>query len=396
MMLFRSVPRKLLVFVFLEAALFSVVWVVYPPYLRMLGFTASEYGLLGSLIGASSLLLTIVSGWLLDRARACSMISLSLLLGSIEFVFLSTGNKVLVYASALLGGACNTLYFLSLDVLVSRIVSSQCYSRAYSYIYAFSQLGGAVGCYAGWIPQIVGEKTGSTLLVYRWSILVIAFLLPTLLPILKGISEDKPLGGKRIDIREFKSMLRGGIGVVVLAELVIGFGAAMSVHNMSYYFVLKYNVESGSLGTVYGFENLVMAGLMMLMPRISDFAGSPLKAYVSVSMTSVPLLVLITLVNNYAAAATLFIARTALMNAAYPLLTTVVMLMTKESARGKVLGMISFVREAVTIPGRYLGGCLMQRNLEAPLRITAVLYTAALIYLLVGLGSRNKKAGSAG
>ncbi len=385
-----------MVFVFLESMLFSVVWVVYPPYLKILGFTASEYGLLGSLMGASSLLLTIVSGWLLDRARACSLIGFSLLLGSLEFIFLSTGNKILVYASALLGGACNALYFLSLDVLVSRIVSSQCYSRAYSYIYAFSQLGGAVGCYAGWIPQVAGEVAGNKLLVYRWSILFIAFLLPALLPLLKKVGEDKPLGKKGVDLKELKSILRGGIGVVVIAELIIGFGAAMSVHNMSYYFVLKYNVESGSLGTVYGFENLVMAGLMMLMPRISDFAGSPLKAYVSVSMTSVPLLLLITLVNNYAVAATLFIARTALMNAAYPLLTTVVMLMTKENARGRVLGTISFVREAVTIPGRYLGGCLMQRNLEAPLRITAVLYTVALMYMLIRLGSKNREAGSAG
>ena len=55
-------PRGLLVFSFVDAAFMSLIWVIEAPYLKVLGFTPLEYGILGSVMAFSTLISLSVTG----------------------------------------------------------------------------------------------------------------------------------------------------------------------------------------------------------------------------------------------------------------------------------------------------------------------------------------------
>ena len=59
-------PRELITYSVLDAIVSSLFWVVQAPYLKCLGFTAIEYGLLGSVYATSVVCTTLVVGWLVN------------------------------------------------------------------------------------------------------------------------------------------------------------------------------------------------------------------------------------------------------------------------------------------------------------------------------------------
>ncbi len=101
----------------------------------------------------------------------------------------------------------------------------------------------------------------------------------------------------------------------------------------------------------------------------------------AVTGSSVPLLVAMTLVDNYPVAATLYLARSVLMNVANPLYNAFIMRLVPMELRGTASALLSL---SWTIPagiGRAVGGLLLDIDLELPLRLTALLYTIALAIL---------------
>lgn len=168
-------------------------------------------------------------------------------------------------------------------------------------------------------------------------------------------------------------------------------GASLAIHNANYYFVLKYGVGSGELGTLQFFESLGMGVLMLTMPKLSELVGNPLKTYAYVASTSLPLLVAITYVDNYYLAMALFVARTVIMNVASPLFTAFTMSILPKEHRGKALSLMNIVRDLVSIAGRGFGGYLLSINLEYPFRVTTGVYCVALTYLLLAFRNTGQK-----
>ena len=287
--------------------------------------------------------------------------------------------------------------------MVSRVVKEERYYYVYPYIDALDMVGNAIGSYAGWLPEIIVKTYGlSYLEVYRYTLLTTAMLsLLAIIPLIKIKIVETPKTSRSVKgfVESFKGIPRSTwrvIGKIMVFEALIGLGAAMSIHNISYYFMLKYGIESGELGTLYGTESLLMALLMMFMPKVSEFVGSPLKAFVLVSFTSIPPLVAITFVNNYLLAFALYIVRTVLMNVASPLFTAFMMAVVPSDHRGKASSIVDLSRSVPSAIGRGLGGYMLGIDLELPLRITAIIYTLSLTYLFLVFRSdklsRTKKA----
>ncbi len=78
------------------------------------------------------------------------------------------------------------------------------------------------------------------------------------------------------------------------------------------------------------------------------------------------------------------------MNVASPLYTAFLMYIVPAEHRGKVSSLIGIARRIAIIPGRSLGGYLLEVDLELPLRLTALLYTIALGLLAVWFRREEK------
>ncbi len=389
--------RRLIIAGFAWGLAWGLLWSILAPYLRGLGYSGTQYGLVGSTAVLSGALFTLLGGTLSDRYGSVKVLSVGLLVESLALVLISTGDPLIVALGFFLNGMANGLSMVAQQTLVARIGSDEELHYTFSYVTASSTLGGGVGSFLGWIPVLAVDYFGVPLLkAYKYTILASSIIPIIIIPVILGIEERFPIHTrKRYGLIEASRRFTRRFYVVTLTEIIIGFGAAMSIHNIDYYFSAKYGVTSAGLGSVFGLQQLAMAGLMTLMPRLADRLGGTLKLYLIVSYSSIPLLILMTLINNFPAAAGIYLVRSILMNVSNPLFNAFIMRLVPVELRGTATAFLSL---SWTIPaggGRAVGGWLLDKNLELPLRLTAILYTIALTILAVVFVEELKGRGEA-
>ena len=385
--------RRLLLLGMLNGASWGLVWSVLAPYLRSLGYSGAEYGLMGGTAVVSGAIMTLVGGGLSDRVGARRVAAAGLLLQSVALLLISRGSFATVSAGFFLNGAANGLAFTSMQALVARSGRDEALHYTFSYISAMSTLGGAIGSFAGWAPVLASRHAGVPLVEAYRAALAVSSLLPLVsAPLALTVPEDLGPRWARTGIREGLKHLRGRFARVAVANVLIGFGAAMSIHNIDYYFSAKYGVTSAQLGSIFGLQQLFMAALMTVMPRLADRAGGPLRVYLAVSYSSIPLLVAMTLTDSFALASALYLVRSILMNVANPLFNAFVMRLVPRELRGTASALLSLSWTLPAGGGRAVGGYLLDIDLELPLRLTAVLYTVALTYIALEFRDQHGRA----
>ncbi len=375
--------KKLIVAGLMAGLTWGLLWSVLAPYLRGLGYSGSQYGLMGSTAVLSGALFTLLGGTLSDRYGSKKILVVGLVLQSIALLLISTGEAYTVAAGFFLNGMANGFGFVAQQTLLARTGKDEELHYTFSYVSAASTLGGGVGSFLGWVPVLVSKSYGTPLLeAYKYTIVAAAIIPIATIPIILTIQERLETSvAKRYSILGAAKKFTRRFYIVAFTNMLIGFGAAMSIHNIDYYFAAKYNVNSASLGSVLGLQQLIMAALMTQMPKIADRVGGVLRVYLAVSYSSVPLLIAMTLVNSFPIASGLYLVRSILMNVANPLFNAFVMRLVPLELRGTASAFLSL---SWTIPaggGRAVGGWLLDKDLELPLRATAVFYTIALTIL---------------
>ncbi|MEB3851690.1 MAG: MFS transporter [Desulfurococcales archaeon] len=262
----------------LSGASWGLAWATMAPYLRSLGYTGTEYGLLGAaavLLGAAS---SIAGGILSDIWGSARTASLGLSLGGLAYALIAAGTPYWVAAGFAVNGLSAGLGMTAMQALAARLGREERMHYTLSYYAAASTLGGALGSFSGWLPRLAATWAGVPLVdAYRYALLASGALsaaaglavLPARGPLERGLAG-------RAGLRLLASSVRGLEGRfyrIVAVEAVLGFGAAMSVHNIDYYFAAKYGVDSAQLGSVLGAQQLLMAALTAYLPRLSDRAG---------------------------------------------------------------------------------------------------------------------------
>ncbi len=388
-----GVQRYLLLLALTAGLTWGFRWSVQAPYLRGLGYSGTEYGLLGAASVFTTALFTFLSGFLSDLFGARKVIIIGLLSVFLAMLFISIPSTLYIVVGFLLSGMGGGLWWTAETVLVSRAVREEKLHYAFSYVGAANSIGGAAGSFLGWFPVLLSKYSGIGLIdAYSWSIRIISLLVFIQLYSVLHVREQRTAVMEK---RDYKQILRGvrGLGkfyYIILIEILIGLGAAMSIHNIDYYFSAKYNTTSAELGSIFGLQQLIMAFIMIALPSIADTVGGPLKLYLLITFPSIPLLIGMTLTNNYLVASALFLIRSIMMNVANPLFNAFSMSLVPSEKRGIASAFISL---SWTLPGgggRALGGFLLDIDLELPLRLTAALYTFSLTLLALIFGrSRN-------
>ena len=385
----NKIPRVLLLISAVVGITWGLLWSVQAPFLRSLGYSGTEYGLLGGLGVVSGAVATILAGVLSDLVGARTVMAAGILAYSSSLLLISTGEWLSIVAGYALLGISHGLYWTSNRALIARIGEDKYLHYSLSYYAAAGSMGGAVGSVAGWVPVLASRSYSIELVeAYRWSIRLLSLFVLVGIPLTTRVSGEAIVRRESL-LKAVKSINRLFLGLAVF-EMIIGFGAAMSIHNIDYYFALKYRVTSGELGSVFALQQLAMALLMIKLPGLSDRVGGPLRVYISVAATSIPLLIGMTLTNSYLVASTLYLTRSILMNVATPLFEAFALGLVDRGVRGVASSLLSL---SWTIPGsggRVVGGYLLDIDVELPLRLTALLYSIALVgYAVIGKKARS-------
>ncbi len=394
--------RFYLIIGFLNGVAVGILWAIYAPYLRLLGYSATIYGFIAGSGVVVSAVSSLIAGILSDAIGSKRIAFYGLLLNILSYLLIYLGEFWSLLLASMLNGFSSGFYYTAYTVLVSKSTSSDKLHYAYSYTMASSIMGDALGLYLGWIPVITSNYTGIPLLTcYRYMVLSPVFIAVLSIYILERYIHEKTTRKANLAsfdrlkelLYEYKHLPRG-LYILIVSEAIIGFGAAMSIHNIDYYFTLKYGVTSGELGSVLGTQQLLMALLMFKLPGFVKRVGDVVKTYLVVTTPSIPLLIAMTYTNDYLVASIIYIIRSILMNLANPLFNALSMQITPENLRGRAASLLSLPWTLLGGLGRGVGGRLMDIDVELPLRITALLYVIGLSIIAVFFRREYVKATS--
>jgi MFS family permease len=162
-------------------------------------------------------------------------------------------------------------------------------------------------------------------------------------------------------------------------QILIGFGAGLSIPMLAYYMSVKFSVESGPIGTLNAVVSLIAIPFVFFIPALANRTGT-LKAIVIPQFASVPLMILLTFSPSFAVGSFFFIFRQILMNMSGPLMTTFTMRIAKPEQRGTVTAMAGIAWKIPNSIATQVGGVMFDRNLDSPLYATSAIY---IVYILV-------------
>jgi len=381
----KRIDTKLLLLNFNQGIFFGYNWAVLGPYLRALGYSGLVFGVLGGISILFSSISTILAGIISDLKDSKIVLVLGTMLYSMVFILFYIPSLLTLLSAYILLGIANGFLMTGLDVYTSRVGKDETLHYTFSYVRSAMSFGGAIGSFMGWLPIFISVEISRDLISsYRD-----AFLFLLILSITNIIASLKLRGlhgiltsNKKASLRKIFSLK--GLGrfyYIVITSILIGLGAAMSIHNISYYFAAKYNVTSGEIGSIFGLQQLIMAIIMIKLPNIADKYGGPLRTYLLTTIFSIPLLIAMTIVNNYFVASTLYLIRSILMNVSSPLYTAFALSLVPRDKRGIATSILNLSSRIPTGIGRAIGGWLLDIDYELPLRITALLYSISLAFL---------------
>jgi MFS family permease len=348
------------------------------PYLKHIGLSPQEVGLLqlASSIALSASL--IPAAFLADKfgRKKIALSSLVPILPGFLIVLYAPGFNYMLVGFVLIGIG-NAIAGVTLNPLIADVTPRDKLDLVGSLSQILWLAGASIGMALSWVPQLIANSHSlldayRTFMLYGGIIAATSFLL--LLPVRDNVkpSEKFVLGFSRETI------------IFTVLSAITGLGAGASIQLINYYFMTKFGVEAGELGTRMLVETLLMIPFTSLAPIISSRLGT-LKAVVALQLASIPLLVATAQAPSFLTAAAFFTLRTVLMNAANPLFWSLTMKIIGPEERSRYTMLNILAWQVASGTGSAIGGTLMNINLDSPLYLTASIYlvqTALLFTLL--------------
>ncbi len=260
----------------------SVVLVL---YLAETGLTEKQIGLLFTLTLAGD---AGISLWLTTHAdsfgrKRTLLVGAFLMLGA-GIVFILTNNIVILMAAAIIGvisPSGNEIGpFLSVEQAgLSQLVSNEARTKTfawYNLVGSFSTASGALA--GGWIAQILQSNGWSALEAYRSILMGYAFggLLLTILFLSVSPAIEITKTATEVNVKKLFGLHKSQKVVVKLSMFFAldAFAGGLIVQSMiAYWFHVKFGVDSGVLGSIFFFAN-VLAGISALLAvKIAEKIG---------------------------------------------------------------------------------------------------------------------------
>jgi len=357
--------------------IYAVIWQL---YLKAAGYGGLEIGTYSLVQSFSMTLLTIPCGFIADRTKRRGLLIFGGFLGIVStLIILLSVTMASLFVSALIAGASWAISGPAWNALFAETVEESGMEVGYGLSAFLGNICFAIGNILGWVPELLVSKLSLTYFsAYR------TFLY---LPIVLQILSNTPL----VFVKEkFEPISRGlkfrarGVALkFIITSALVGFGAGFSIQLFGYYLSVKFNVESGPIGTLYALSSVLGAPAFLASAPLSSAIGI-VRGVIIPQLVSIPLLILIPFSPNFSLAAALYIPRTMLMNMSNPLVQALMMKLTPEEERGSVSSLSQMAWNLPNAISNRIGGFLMDYvSIDLPIFITSALYTLYLVTFYV-------------
>ncbi len=357
--------------------IYAVIWQL---YLKAAGYGGLEIGTYSLVQSFSMTLLTIPCGFIADRTKRRNLLIFGGFLGIVStLIILLSVTMASLFVSALLAGVSWAISGPAWNALFAEAVEESGMEAGYGLSAFLGNICFAIGNILGWVPELLVSRLSSTYFdAYR------TFLY---LPIVLQILSNTPLIVVKEKFKPVPKGLKFRAGRVafkfIITSALVGFGAGFSIQLFGYYLSVKFNVESGPIGTLYALSSVLSAPAFLVSAPLSSAIGI-VRGVIIPQLVSIPLLILIPFSPNFSLAAALYIPRTMLMNMSNPLVQALMMKLTPEEERGSLSSLSQMAWNLPNAISSRIGGFLMDYvSIDLPVFMTSALYTLYLVTFYV-------------
>ncbi|MGF7046959.1 MFS family permease [Paenibacillus sp. DS2015] len=320
--------------------------VLYNLFIQGLGYGNAMNGRIISIQSLATALMFIPVGLLGDRTSRKRLLIIGALFTGLAFIgrsFLVAEFNLLTFA-VLTGLFTSIFQVLAIPFLAESVPVSQ-RLRVISYYSSLVLASQVIGSMGGGILadliQSLGVSRVSSLQIVLTTggIATFAAFIPLLLMI-EPAKVAKPVlapptvtnhtipAGNRPLKSEYKV-----IGQFAIVQLIIGTGSGLVIPYLNLYFTNRFSVSLSAVGLLISLGQIMTIVSMLIGPSLAGRIGS-VKAIICFQMLSLPFLLLTGFTNILAIASISFLFRQALMNAANPIQSTVLINRVSDSNRG--------------------------------------------------------------
>lgn len=368
-------------------------------YLKLVGFTESEIGVLitSSILGGAAL--TLAANYIEARiGRKRSLVLFALVMSGASLVFVLSTNYVALLTAALLGtvnlGGGDVGAFLSLE---QSIIPQTCRNERRNLAFALYNMGalfaGSGGALlVGFFPTLlqhslglsVGESLRSMLVIYAISSVLALLSYATLSTDVEIVQEERKLSGASLS-----PISRRRIGELCALFAVDSFGGGFFVPTLlTFWFFTRFQTPLVTLSLVFSVYNAIGAISFIASARLANTIGQ-LKTMVFTHIPGSALLIIMAVSPNFLTAVSLFLVSGMLSLMDVPARQSLVVSLVSPEERVAASGFTNLTRSLFQVPSPSISGFLLQYvSLSAPFIVGGtieILYDTALFFRFNGV-----------
>lgn len=380
--------------------------VLYNLYIQGLGYDDAMNGRVVSIQSFATALMFVPIGIWGDRTSRKKILVLGALLSGVAFILrsFSSGEAALLGFAVFTGLFASFFQVLSIPFLAENVTTAN-RLKMFSYFSSLGLASQVIGSLGGGVFADALKSFGFANLLSLRTVLVIggAATLAAFIPMLFVRENNKATATQMTPEAEMQTPKEEAspaadsrmIARFVAAQLLIGLGSGLVVPYLNLYFTNRFSISLSLMSLLISLGQVMTIFSMLIGPSLANRVGQ-VKAVVCFQMLSLPFLLLTGFTNGFAIAAVSFLFRQALMNAANPIQSAIMIDRVADKRRGiaNSLTQTAFMlgwatmgpvqSHLVTAYGTYWGYAIT-------FSMTGCLYTAAsLLYYFMFRGDSSK------
>lgn len=353
---------QVLISSFLVAVGINLNWLFLNFHLESLTVGRTFIGFANAVPAISTVVLGIPMGLLIPRLGYVQSLALGGgLAGFGELLVAWAPNPGIILVGLLGFGLGNVLVMGTTAPLISILVPEVRQVLALSWQGALAMAAAFLGNLAGgFFADSLGGPRG---VIYLAAIVFFMSMMP-----LSGVVVEATREARRFHLQNREIWLR-----LLLPALCVGLGAGLVLPFLNLYLADKFNLAVAGVGTLFALSSLATMGANLLQPTLVRRLGK-VGAIVVSQGTSLPLIAIIAYIPFLPLVTLALFIRTALMNAAYPVTTSLAMEHLADEEKSTFM---------IAIGAVWNGGWAVSSSVSG--RLQSMLGLAAFDYLFAGM-----------
>jgi MFS family permease len=373
----------------------SGIWgVIFYLYLNLpeVGF---EPNFIGNMFTASAVatgLVALPAGLLCERIGPKKGLMIGFMANLANLVQITILQPSALLLASLASGLIGTVSWVAYAPFMMENSKQEERTYLFSLNWALMIIMGVVGSYLGGVmPDLIngymGVQTGlnGSAAGYRISLAVsIALMLAAVFPVILIKENERQQKQRMVDLLSLRNINSPRIIIkFMIPTAIIGFGAGFIVPLFNVFFKKRWLATSGQVGTMSALSNITLGIGTLVAPALSRRLGKA-KSVALCEYLSMPFIMFTTLAPNLTLATLSYVSRTALMNMAGPIGTTLQMELVTETERATTNGLMVMADNIPRAVTASISGVMMTGNyFITPFLFTTFTYfIASSIYFM--------------